>query len=156
MVVMKSREAARLRGRSRKKSAELEVHASVEAVENDDSDSEADNNEMSGTAAAANALDRRAIIELYEGGRRQQAAGPQPRFILMPSSGKLLAWELTSCLLLLYTSISIPLRLAFFDVPRWDLQESWTYLDTLVDLFFIADMLSSATFALAILITSAL
>ena len=60
--------------------------------------------------------------------------------LLVPGSPKLLAWEVVSCALLLWVAVAVPYQIAFVRRGRWDVTFWATYWETLVDLFFIADI----------------
>ena len=63
--------------------------------------------------------------------------------LLVPGSPKLLVWEVVSCALLLWVAVAVPYQIAFVRRGRWDVTFWATYWETLVDLFFIADIVRS-------------
>ena len=58
------------------------------------------------------------------------------RCLLMPTSRLRFCWDLTTLLLILFVSISLPFRTAF--VQTWSL--AWDLCDFFIDVFFIADI----------------
>ena len=63
-------------------------------------------------------------------------------YILIPGEhgNLLLAWELTSFAMLMYTAFVVPFSLAFQDHNRWDAGLATTYIETGVDILFIVDV----------------
>lgn len=81
------------------------------------------------------------IAQLYEGGHAaRDVSAPVSKFLLLPGSSKLFAWEMVSYTLLMYTTIVVPFRLAFDSTPRWEPTNAFTYVDTCVDAFFLLDI----------------
>jgi len=83
------------------------------------------------------------VHRLYEGFAAGRSAGddtsdePQAH-VLLPGSSFLLTWELVSFGMLMYTAFAVPFQLAFSSSGRWDVDKPTTYIETLVDIFFIA------------------
>lgn len=73
---------------------------------------------------------------------QQSSSSAVPPFILVPWSTKVFTWEVVSVLLLIYTAIILPPRLAFDDdhPDAWDFTSAWAVTDFLIDLFFMADV----------------
>lgn len=61
-----------------------------------------------------------------------------PRQLIHPESRFKKVWSIILALLLIYTGVLMPVRLAFFDAVYWD---SWTIFDTTIDFFFLADVI---------------
>ena len=79
------------------------------------------------------------IFQLYQGSVTGDHAGARKN-LLQPGSFKLLTWEVVSFFLLLYTAVAVPFQLAFSNKERWDPTQWTTYWETLVDVFFILDI----------------
>ena len=62
------------------------------------------------------------------------------RFVLYPHSNFRLSWDLVSCLLICFGSVTLPYRIAFID--KWTV--GWQVFDFLVDCFFILDIVVNA------------
>jgi hyperpolarization activated cyclic nucleotide-gated potassium channel 1 len=60
-----------------------------------------------------------------------------PRQLIHPESKFKKVWSIILALLLIYTGVLMPVRLAFFDAVYWD---SWTIFDTTIDFFFLVDV----------------
>jgi CRP-like cAMP-binding protein len=58
-------------------------------------------------------------------------------FFFFPHSRFRLFWDLNSCLLTLFVSLTLPFRLAFIDT-EWSL--AWYVIDFCIDIFFLADI----------------
>ena len=86
-----------------------------------------------------------AVLEYMHEQRMMQRAQVQdiPRFILVPWSNAVVAWEVVSTILLVYTAVFLPIRLAFDDVTdsTWDFTSAASVSDLFIDLFFIFDIL---------------
>ena len=78
--------------------------------------------------------------KLYEGSTTYTADDETRSCRLIPGSTFLLCWELVSFAMLMYTALAVPFSLAFASHDRWDPSEPSTYLETVVDIFFIADI----------------
>ena len=67
------------------------------------------------------------------------------RWVFHPASKLLFAWELFSMVLLLYTAVVLPFRVAFDDrLGRWDWSSPLTWFDIMVDVFFLLDIVRNA------------
>ena len=67
------------------------------------------------------------------------ALRPLPRWIRDPDSSFSAVWDLTSVILLLYVSITVPLRAGFeIDIELWSVG---FFVDLFVDCYFIADLI---------------
>ena len=79
-------------------------------------------------------------LEMLTGEKQVAPAG-----ILMPTQPFVLWWEGLSALLLVYTALVLPVRLANFalreDEVGWNWSDPWTFLDLFVDIFFLLDIL---------------
>ena len=69
-----------------------------------------------------------------------------PPGIISPWSRLALLWEVVAALLLLYTAIVLPWRVAFGKrgMHAWDVSSPLSVLELFIDLFFFADMARSA------------
>lgn len=88
-------------------------------------------------------LHAKLVHRLYEGGfaAGRQGTSDESEKVLLPGSTFLLMWELVSFAMLMYTAIAVPFQLAFSSGSgRWDVDQPTTYIETVVDLFFIADI----------------
>lgn len=70
-----------------------------------------------------------------------------PPHVLKPTARLVLWWEGFSAILLVYTALVLPVRIADFSIETdaevatgWDWSDAWTYLDLFVDIFFLLDI----------------
>ena len=86
------------------------------------------------------------IAQLYQGSSGAFQLGSY-KYMLYPGSSKLLAWEVVSFCMLMYTAVTVPFQLAFIrDMARWDPTRLTTYFETVVDLFFLSDIVRNLFF----------
>ncbi|KAL1503852.1 hypothetical protein AB1Y20_012316 [Prymnesium parvum] len=76
------------------------------------------------------------ILGTSGGDERQEGGGGGERLLLYPGQGFRLWWDVVSVLLVLFTLISLPYRIAF--ILDWSL--FLTVIDLLIDIFFIVDL----------------